>query len=127
MSARTVTVRTSTGTCDVPGLPCGVPGLAIAPALHYPAIWSLIHVRSGLAVAWFSRSGPEAALACAQDLGDLDDWTQPMSVLGRADAVRIAVVARWGGTDSLPSMQVATDAELAADLADPGMPAGGAA
>ena len=123
----TVTVRTSTGICDVPGLPCGVPGLAVTPAVHDPAVLSLIHVRSGLVVAWFLHGGPEAALACAQDLGDLDDWTEPLSVLGRADAVRIAVIARWGGTDTLPGLRVATDAELAADLEDPGMPSGGAA
>jgi len=83
------------------GAPCGVPGLAVA-AGPWDGIFSVVHVRSGLAVADFGD--PEAALAGAQAAAALADWTAPGAQL-RADpdlpgiltAALRPLGARWTG------------------------------
>jgi hypothetical protein len=81
----------------VDALPCGVPGLAIH-ARHKAPGWAITHIRSGLGVALFSASDPEAVLAAAQALAPLADWTA--SAWDISDAVTgnevLAVTARYG-------------------------------
>ena len=86
-------------------LPCGVPGLAINPDETRPALFAITHVRSGLSVAFFTC--PEAALAAAQDLGELlpGGWT--LSADDIADEIskgEVAdVISPWGGTFGYPA------------------------
>jgi hypothetical protein len=84
------------------GASCGVPGLAVAEA-GTPGAFSLIHVRSGLVLAVFGD--PEGALAGAQAVAGLADWTAPAShvraVPDLASTTRAALAplgAYWAGT-----------------------------
>lgn len=63
-----------------PGAPCGVPGLAVVAGVRDAGVFSVVHVRSGLA----AFPDPESALAGAQAAGELADYTAPAADL-RAD------------------------------------------
>lgn len=111
-------VTTRSGIREVPGLPSGVPGLAVTRAADNPAILVITHVRSGLAVARFPHGDPEAVLACAHALAGIADWTALARELRPAITRAEPAIARWGGTrDPYP---MATEAELAADIRTPG-------
>jgi hypothetical protein len=109
------------GAREVPGMPCGAPGLAITRAVKNPAVLVITHVRSGLVVAMFAHGDPEAVLACAQALAEVADWTQPASDLAYAVTGARPVIVRWGGSRNIADM--ATRAELG----DIGVQPGGAA
>lgn len=98
------------GIHQVPGMPCGVPGLAITHAVENPATLVIIHVRSGLAVAGFAHGDPEAVLACAQALAGAADWTLAAREIRAVISRAAPMIARWGGSRDLGVM--ATEAEL---------------
>jgi hypothetical protein len=89
----------------VDAYPTPAPGLVIHRAPGQPGEWwSVTHVPSGTAVSSYLPS-PEAALACAIDLGLVADWTQSLDRLqGRVpDAGKI--LWRWGA-EECPAHQV---------------------
>lgn len=55
------------------GYRTGVPGLLVSPPYDRPG-YRIVHVRSGMPLAWGFDS-PEAALAASQMLRPLADWT----------------------------------------------------
>lgn len=89
----------------VDAFPTPVPGLVIHRAVNQPGDWwSVSHAPSGTAVSSYLPS-PEAALACAADLGRLADWAQPLDRLrGRVHGVG-EILARWGA-GNCPARQV---------------------
>jgi hypothetical protein len=86
-----VTVHRVHGQDEIDAYPTPVPGLVIHEALGEDG-WSLTHVRSGTQIARFAD--PEAALACAIDLGPLGDWTNPLD-WGALRRPAWAIVTRW--------------------------------
>lgn len=99
MNTPVVAVRVrGLGIREIPGMPCGVPGLAITRAVNNPAVLVITHVRSGLAVAMFAHGDPEAVLACAQALAGAADWTLAAADLTAAVIGAQPVIARWGGS-----------------------------
>jgi hypothetical protein len=96
----TVTLRKPGGDLRVFALPTTVPGLLVAHDPEYDFV--LIH-HSGVGVG-LDFASPEAALACAQELAGVIDWSadvQTVSAQLEADraAARAVVEAghRWGG------------------------------
>jgi hypothetical protein len=96
----TLTLRKPSGDIDVPALPTPVPGLFVAqdPDLGF----CVIH-RCGVGVA-LEFGSPEGALACAEEIGPLTDWSADVLditavLIADQDAVRaiIAATRRWGG------------------------------
>jgi hypothetical protein len=109
VSAPVIVVRIVGGISETPGLPCGVPGLAIVPAVGAPDIPVIVHVRSGLAIAGFPSGGPEAALACAQALGGLADWNETAGELRPVVDSAEELIARWGGVRDVGVRAVAAE------------------
>lgn len=108
-----VTVRWHGVPAEVEGLPCGIPGLAITRWIPPDESLSIIHVRSGHAVAFFYGASPEAVLAAAEEIGTLADWTVSGTCLQgmKRLALKTAEIAwRWGG-------EVSGRARPATDLA----------
>jgi hypothetical protein len=95
-----VTLRKASGDIDVPALPTPVPGLLVAEDPGFG--FSVIH-HSGVGVA-LDFGSPEAALACAEAIGPLIDWSASVLDVTAAlildqDAVGAIIDARrrWGG------------------------------
>ena len=89
----------------VDAFPTPTLGLVIHRAPGQPGEWwSVTHVPSGMAVSSYLPS-PEAALACATDLGLVADWTQPLGRLqGRVPDIG-KILRRWGAGEC-PARQV---------------------
>jgi hypothetical protein len=88
----------------IDAFPTPVPGLVIHAAPNQPGDWwAVTHAASGCAVSSYLPS-PEAALACAVDLGRLADWTLPMGLLYGIGGVD-AILYRWGAVPC-PARQV---------------------
>lgn len=112
MTAPVVAVRvTGLGQMEVPGLPCGVPGLAITRAVDNPSVLVITHVRSGCGVAAFRHGDPEAALACALDLAGVADWDAPAGELRAAVTAAEPLIARRGGFRDRRAMAVVDELE----------------
>ena len=101
MSGRmTVTLRKVSGDIDVTAVPTPVPGLLVAEDPGFG--FSVIH-HSGVGVA-LDFGSPEAALACAEAIAPLADWSASVLdvtaalILDQAavDAI-IDARRRWGG------------------------------
>jgi hypothetical protein len=98
MSLETVRVRNrhaDDGIDVTGGAATPVPGLYVVRSEYG---WPIVHVRSGLLVGTYED--PEAALACAIDLGPLWDWTQAaagLRLLPRElkDEI-VSTCRRWG-------------------------------
>jgi hypothetical protein len=96
----TVSLRKPSGDLDVPAVPTPVPGLLVAQDPEYGFV--LIH-HSGVGVGLDFES-PEAALACAEAVAGVVDWSASLqsvnAQLGANRAAARAVVEaghRWGG------------------------------
>lgn len=92
----TITDQDGGNPTAVRATPSGVHGLAIHAAGPGGG-WSMTHVPTGLAVAWWPDGEPEQLLACAQALGALGDWsTDDQSALPLKAAM--GVVFSHGGS-----------------------------
>jgi hypothetical protein len=87
--------------------PTPVAGLVIHEAPNQPGDWwSVTHAASGGALSSYLPS-PEAALACAIELGMLADWTQPLGVLRGSVPGVGEILWRWGAA-TCPAGQIGT-------------------
>lgn len=99
MSAR-IRIRQGGEITEAEAWPCGVTGLAIARRANREGV-EIVHVRSGTCVGYFPDAGPEAALAAAQEIGMLADWTlggSQLRAMPGLDLETDRVLSRWGGT-----------------------------
>lgn len=95
-----MSLRKVSGDIDVFALPTPVPGLLVAEDPGFG--FSVIH-HSGVGVA-LDFGSPEAALACAEAIGPLIDWSASVlditaALIADQDAVDAIIDARrrWGG------------------------------
>jgi hypothetical protein len=95
-----VTLRKQGGDLDVTAVPTPVPGLLVAEDPGFG--FSVIH-HSGVGVA-LDFGSPEAALACAEAIAPLIDWSASVlditaALIADQDAVDAIIRARrrWGG------------------------------
>lgn len=101
MSESNVAVsRRMGGTRVIPAAPTPVPGLWVGDDTGWGASdrYVIVHKHSGRIVGRYAH--PEAALACAREIGPLADWDVEVTKMCLPSALcdRIdAIVKRWGG------------------------------
>lgn len=96
-----IMIKTVSGEQETDAFPCGILGLVIHKAQPGFPGWVITHLRSGYAVGWFPDGNPESTLACARELGELQDWTADgvqLAALGRTAAFKPIrdCLRRWG-------------------------------
>lgn len=94
-----------------------VPGLVIHEAVNQPgSFWAVTHEASGSALSSYMPD-PEAALACAVELGAFADFTGPLDhIAPQAWAACKKIQARWGAV-AAPKHQIAPPRRLRRDSA----------
>jgi hypothetical protein len=89
----TVPIDADGSRMEVDAYPTPTPGLFIHGSVDDSSTWTIAHQASGLILARFAD--PEAALACAIDLGSITDWARAVDEPAIRDRAR-AVLIRWG-------------------------------